>query len=135
MGTHYSYVAVILYGRLVLKSPSRIAGIASGRQRTILTDTPITREAFPDSDERSQNGRLRAQETQPAQLVARWRSLLTKEIIPEYKAWISSSWYRQSFLQRRQLAIQTREIRKGLQQFRNSLGIRTRVRSLLLRER
>jgi len=82
-----------------------------------------------------ENGRLRAQETQPAQLVARWRNLITEEIIPEYKAWISSSWYRQSFLQRRQLAIQTREMRKGLQQFRNSLGIRTRVRSLLLRNR
>lgn len=78
-----------------------------------------------------ENGQIRAQETQPERIVARWRTLLIDQIIPEYEAWISSRFYRQSFIQRRQLALATRGMRKDLQQIRNSIGVRTRLQALL----
>ena len=79
-----------------------------------------------------ENGRVRAEETKPAKLVAQWRNMLTKTAIPAYERWCSASnWTRQSFLQRRSLAVKTEEMRKEMQQMRNRLGLGTRVRSLL----
>lgn len=78
-----------------------------------------------------ENGKKRAQETHPQQIARRWQQLITEELVPEYEAWISSSWRRLTFIKRRQWAIQTRERRKRLQKLRNQMGLRTRLRSLL----
>lgn len=77
-----------------------------------------------------ENGKIRAQETEPVKLVARWQKFLIEKIVPEYELWVSSRWYRVSFIQRRQWAIQTRDRRKSLQKLRNRFGLRTRLRSL-----
>ncbi|MDJ0578214.1 MAG: hypothetical protein QNJ65_24050 [Xenococcaceae cyanobacterium MO_234.B1] len=77
------------------------------------------------------NGSLRAQETIPAKLTARWKHLILQKLIPIYTHWCNSPWYRQTFLLRRQWAIETRKNRQQLQQIRNNLGLGTRMRSLL----
>jgi hypothetical protein len=91
-----------------------------------LRDEPELRQAMV------QNGQVRAQETSIEQLTVQWTSFLTEVAMPAYYNWCkASAWGRQSFLVRRSLAIRTRENRKSLQQMRNSIGLRTRVRSLL----
>jgi hypothetical protein len=77
-----------------------------------------------------EHGKIRAKETDPANLTQQWKNLITQEVVPAYEAWRTSPLYRQSFLQRRRLAVETREMRKALQKWRNHLGIRTWLRSL-----
>jgi hypothetical protein len=91
-----------------------------------LRDEPAFRQAMIE------NGQLRAQETTPVAMTARWRSLLMNVVVPAYQDWCKASGVvRQSFLMRREGAIQSREFRKGLQKLRNSMGVRSRLRSLL----
>ena len=71
------------------------------------------------------------QETIPAKLTARWKHLILQKLIPIYTHWCNSSGYRQTFLLRRQWAIETRKNRQQLQQIRNNLGLRTRMRLFL----
>jgi len=79
-----------------------------------------------------QNGQLRAIETSPAQLTKRWQTFLETVAIPAYHHWcVSPNLVRQSFLLRRQLAIQTKDFRRNLQKLRNTLGIRSRLRALM----
>ncbi|MCU0536894.1 MAG: hypothetical protein MUD14_23655 [Hydrococcus sp. Prado102] len=78
-----------------------------------------------------EHGWLRAQETQRDAMIQRWKTLMNERLIPAYENWCNSSWYRQSFWLRRQLATQTLEKRKSVQKLRNLLGIRSRMRSLL----
>jgi hypothetical protein len=95
-----------------------------------LRDEPELRQAM------LQNSQIRAQETSFEQLTARWASFLTEVAMPAYENWCKAPiWVRQSFLVRRALAIQTRENRKNLQQMRNSIGLRSRMRSLLKAEK
>lgn len=64
-----------------------------------------------------ENGILRAQETQPAQLVARWRNFITKIAVPAYERWCNASeGTRQMFLARRYLALKINHVqdRMGL---------------------
>lgn len=77
-----------------------------------------------------ENGKLRAKETNIVNLTQRWKNLIANEIVPAYEIWRSSPLYRQSFLKKRWLAIETRELRKSMQKWRSSMGIRTRWRSL-----
>ncbi|MBD1942608.1 hypothetical protein H6F50_09610 [Coleofasciculus sp. FACHB-712] len=83
-----------------------------------------------------ENGRVCAQETQPEKLVAQWRTFLADVAVPAYDRWCTSSnLTRKIFLMRRDLAIKTKGMRKGLQRARNSVGIRTRIRSALAKAR
>jgi hypothetical protein len=78
-----------------------------------------------------ENGHDRAKESTPAAMTARWRNLLMDVVVPAYQRWCySPEIYRQSFLMRRELAIQTRDFRKDLQKMRNTMGFRSRIRSL-----
>jgi len=77
------------------------------------------------------NGRMRAAETQPEKLIARWRTFFADVAVPAYERWCNGSeWTRETFLMRRQLAIETQEMRKNLQQVRNRLKLRSRLQSL-----
>ena len=78
-----------------------------------------------------ENGRLRAQETEPANLVAQWQRFLQEEASPAYKRWCSSSsWSRQVFYQQRELAIKTKGIRHQLRRWRGQLS--SPIKSLVL---
>ncbi|MBD2044885.1 hypothetical protein H6F78_04425 [Coleofasciculus sp. FACHB-64] len=53
-----------------------------------------------------ENGRVRTEKTQPTRLVAQWRNFLTDVAVPAYeRLYTASAWSRQTFLQRRSLAI------------------------------
>ncbi|MBD1840088.1 hypothetical protein H6F78_04435 [Coleofasciculus sp. FACHB-64] len=79
-----------------------------------------------------ENGRRRAEELQPEKLVTQWRNFLTDVAVPAYERWcMASDLTRKIFLMRRDLAIKTKEMQKNLQQTRNSLGIRTSIRSMV----
>ncbi|MBD1899645.1 DUF4806 domain-containing protein [Trichocoleus sp. DQ-A3] len=83
-----------------------------------------------------ENGRLRADELQPEKLVECWRTFLTDVAIPAYQRWCTSSnLTRKIFLTRRELAVQTTEMRKSLQQMRNSAGLRSGIRSAISKAR
>ncbi len=59
-----------------------------------------------------ENGKLRAEELQPDQLVRQWRTFLTDIAIPAYERWCkASNSTRKVFLIRRDLAMQTKGIR------------------------
>ena len=92
------------------------------------------RDNFILRQEMVENGLIRAQETQPEILTERWKQLITKELIPIYERWCASSWYRQAYLRRHQLALLTRIQRKALQNTRNFIAIRTRMRSLFRKQ-
>lgn len=78
-----------------------------------------------------ENGQMRAQETQSESLIKRWYDLFIKTAIPAYENWSkSSSWTKQAFLMRCELSLQTRDMRKNIHKIRNSLGIRSHMRSL-----
>lgn len=83
-------------------------------------------------DSMVENGRIRAQETQVSRMVERWSNFLLKKAVPAYERWSNgSNFYRQSFLQLRRLAIETRDIRH---QMRNVRGqITAPVKSLISR--
>lgn len=95
-----------------------------------LRDEPKLRRAIVE------NGRIRAQETSPEKLTKRWSTLIIDTIVPAYDRWCkASSLTQQLFIRRRSLAIQSRGTRKSLQKWRNQIGFRTRVRSLLSQSR
>ena len=77
------------------------------------------------------NGFERARETSILRITALWQELIATEIIPAYCHWCKSASYRHLFLHKRELAWHSREQRKQLQQLRNTLGIRTRLRSTI----
>ncbi|MEW6499442.1 MAG: hypothetical protein AB1589_44295, partial [Cyanobacteriota bacterium] len=59
-----------------------------------------------------ENGKLRAEELQPDQLVIQWRTFLTDIAIPAYERWCTASnSTRKVFLTRRDLAMQTKGVR------------------------
>ena len=78
-----------------------------------------------------QNGFKRAEETTQDQLSDRWINLIQNNLIPSYSRWEQSSSHRANFLRLRRIAIQTREQRKQLQNIRNQLGIRSKIKSLI----
>ena len=78
------------------------------------------------------NGRRRAEETALPVAIRKWRDFFERTAAPAYRAWTSApAWQQRFFLQRRELAVRTRDRRKQLQQLRNRLGLRSRLRSLL----
>jgi hypothetical protein len=81
-----------------------------------------------------ENGRVRAEETQPAKLVARWRSFLTDIAVPAYERWCTaSSLTRQTFLKRRYLAVETKDLRHRIRIARSQVS--RPVKSLVSRIR
>ena len=78
-----------------------------------------------------ENSRNRAAEINSTQITQIWQNLIAKNIIPAYDNWCNNSLNRQTFLHKRSLAVETREQRKQLQQLRNTLGIRSRLRSMI----
>jgi hypothetical protein len=79
-----------------------------------------------------ENGRIRAQETTVTRMVERWSNFLLNKAVPRYERWCNGSdLSRQSFLQLRRLAVETRDIRH---QIRNVRGqITGPVKSLIAR--
>ena len=77
-----------------------------------------------------ENARQRAAEINITKITQIWQNMITSQIIPTYDRWCNNSLSRQIFLQKRFLAKETREQRKQLQQLRNTLGIRTKLRSI-----
>lgn len=74
-----------------------------------LRDDPARRQAM------AENGRVRAMETKPEQLVARWSNFLTEVAVPTYEQWCKASkWSKQTFLQRRSWAIRMNSITQRL---------------------
>lgn len=62
-----------------------------------------------------ENGHQRSQETTPKQLVAKWQNFLINEAVPAYENWCRlSDWERFTFLLQRDLAIQTKGMRRYL---------------------
>ncbi|MBD1879926.1 hypothetical protein [Coleofasciculus sp. FACHB-T130] len=60
-----------------------------------------------------ENGRVRAEKTQPARLVTQWSNFLTDVAVPAYERWYTASaWSRQTFLQRRSLAIKINSVQR-----------------------
>ncbi|MFE1744297.1 hypothetical protein [Coleofasciculus sp. H7-2] len=99
-----------------------------------LNDVMVALKRLRDDRELRQamikNGQRRAEELQPEKLVERWRTFLTDVAIPAYERWcMASNLTIKIFLTRRELANQTTEMRKSLQQMRNSIGLRSRLRS------
>lgn len=65
-----------------------------------------------------ENGKLRAQEIDPQNLVERWKSFLTDICIPAYDRWCSlSSWQRKKFFLERDLAQKVSGIQRRLLRF------------------
>lgn len=63
-----------------------------------------------------ENGRIRAKETQVANLVNQWRNFITDIAVPAYERWCSaSSWTRQTFLMRRYLALKLYRMRNRVE--------------------
>ena len=77
----------------------------------------------------SNNAINRAAEINSFKITQIWQNVIEKKIISAYIKWCNNSLNRQIFQQKRKLAKDTREKRKQLQQLRNTLGIRTRLRS------
>ena len=77
-----------------------------------------------------ENSRMRAQEINSTKLTQLWQNLIAEKLIPAYECWCNSPGFRRTFLQRRELAAKTRGQRKQVQQLRNMIGLRTRLRSL-----
>ena len=74
-----------------------------------LRDDPNLRRAMVE------NGKIRAQETQPENLVKRWSQFLTDICIPAYEEWRAASrWDRQRFFLGRYSAIQSIKVLKRL---------------------
>jgi glycosyltransferase involved in cell wall biosynthesis len=74
-----------------------------------LQDNPELRRAM------SENGFLRARETEPEQLVIRWRNFITDVAVPAYERWCSASELtRQTFLKRRHLAVKFNKLQERL---------------------
>jgi hypothetical protein len=90
----------------------------------LLRDNPELRQKMIE------NGFERAKEYSPVIITEYWKNLIVEKLIPAYLYWCNNPLYRQTFLLRRELAINTRPTRKNLQQLRNKLGIRTRIRNL-----
>ena len=78
-----------------------------------------------------ENARNRAAKINSTQITQIWQNLIAEKIIPAYDNWCNNSLNRQIFLQKRSLAIKTREQRKQLQQLRNTLAIGTKLRSMI----
>lgn len=78
-----------------------------------------------------ENANNRSAKINSSQITQIWQNLIEQKIIPVYHRWCNNSFNRQIFLQKRTLAIKTRERRKQLQQLRNSFGIRTKLRSMI----
>lgn len=77
-----------------------------------------------------ENGRIRAQETEPARLVAQWKHFLTEKAVPAYERWCSTSnLTKQTFLQRRDLAVKTLGMRHHIRRLRGYVS--RPVKSLL----
>lgn len=90
-----------------------------------LRDNPDRRRAMIE------NGWQRAKQTDSASLTDRWQQLIQSELVPAYDRWRNMpAWQQQLFLQRRSLAVKTKEQRKQLQNWRNVLGVRSRLRSV-----
>ena len=71
-----------------------------------LRDHPEFRKAMVD------NGKLRAEAIKPTKLVEKWCSWLEGVAIPAYERWCQApSWERQTFLTRRYLAVETKDLR------------------------
>ncbi|HBB32109.1 MAG TPA: hypothetical protein DDZ80_18700 [Cyanobacteria bacterium UBA8803] len=69
-----------------------------------------------------ENGRIRAADTTPASLTARWRNFLTDIVVPAYHHWcMSSDWTRQLFLTRRALDIKTQGMRSQIRRVRGQI--------------
>lgn len=74
-----------------------------------LRDNPELRHAMIE------NGFMRARETEPEQLVMRWRKFITDIAIPTYERWCGASELtRQSFLKRRSLAVKLNKLQERL---------------------
>jgi len=70
-----------------------------------------------------ENGRMRAEETKPQQLTARWRSYLTDVAVPVYERWrTTSSWNRQTFLLRRYLEVETSGLQHQMRVLRSQIS-------------
>jgi hypothetical protein len=85
-----------------------------------------------------ENGRVRAEATQPAKITARWRSFLTDIAVPAYEQWCAASdWNRRTFLIQSYLGTAPKRlcseegIRKEIQHLRNIAQLGKRIRSLL----
>lgn len=79
-----------------------------------------------------ENGRVRAEETKAETLVTKWRNFITDVAVPAYEGWCNASTLtKQLFSTRRTLAATTRNQRKSIQNLRNILGVRSRLRSLV----
>ena len=69
-----------------------------------------------------ENSKMRAQETDPGNIVVQWQNFFQQKAIPAYERWCnSSSWTRQSFLQSRDLAIKTKDIRRKIRRWRGQI--------------
>jgi hypothetical protein len=81
-----------------------------------------------------ENGRVRAEETKAERLVERWRSFLTEIAVPAYERWCTaSSLTRQTFLKRRYLAVETKDLRHRIRVARSQVS--RPVKSLVSRVR
>ncbi|HEY9676169.1 MAG TPA: hypothetical protein V6D11_32300 [Waterburya sp.] len=80
-----------------------------------------------------ENGRIRAEETQPAKLVAMWRSFLIDRAIPAYERWCNASdSNKQTYLKYYYLIYKPKQ---AIQYVRSNVRLRTRLRSFILRLR
>ncbi|MFB2919453.1 MULTISPECIES: glycosyltransferase [Aerosakkonema] len=62
-----------------------------------------------------ENGRVRAEETQPENLVKRWRNFLTDVAVPAYERWCSASnLSRQTLLQRQYIDLKIHRMRNRI---------------------
>jgi hypothetical protein len=78
-----------------------------------------------------ENGRIRAEETQPAKLVSMWRSFLLDQAVPAYERWcMASAASRESYLIYHYLAHKPKQI---IQYLRNTVRLRTRLREFRLK--
>lgn len=74
-----------------------------------LRDNPALRRAMRE------NGWLRAQETNPEQLVEKWRSFISEIAVPAYQRWCTASdLTRQTFLKGRYLAVKINRLQESL---------------------
>lgn len=66
-----------------------------------------------------ENGQMRAEETQPAKLVERWRTFLTEVAVPAWYHWCeASNWTKQKFFIQRYLAVRENGIRYRMSSLR-----------------
>jgi hypothetical protein len=70
-----------------------------------------------------ENGRIRAEETQVANLVNQWRNFITHIAAPAYERWCAaSSWTRQTFLMRRYLALKMYRMQNRMEALISDVG-------------